>query len=954
MSSFARYLLLGLMLPLFACDADEVAKQCVAADLVGQCPVGSNPVLGAAASEGCDGKFDGQLVSTDASVTGQCAASGSCEFLCQFQIPCTCGVVSITKEEIICAECPDQVCGDSRCEGTERAGCEADQSGCFACPEDCGGPTCGDGDCTGNESPDNCPQDCARACDPGAKECLGTLARVCRADGAEWDAFNCADIGLVCGGGECVAPNICGNKVCDGTETHDSCPSDCGTVCQPSGTRCSGNTLYTCNGTGSEETPTDCAADGEVCAAGACRPADICGNLRCEAGESESCPADCASECGNRVCENGETNSCPGDCVVCGDRVCGFGELQTCPQDCGICIPSERQCLGRTLRVCNANGTAFDDFECAAFDQVCAAGNCVEPNVCGNGACEIGEDESSCPDDCAVICGDGQCTGGETFTSCSPDCEPTCGDDSCQGTEVRATCPDDCLETCGNNVCDPAEDRDNCPRDCGYCGDGTCDDGFESGSATPPANQVTCLADCVVSGCEVDGDCNDGISCTPGKCTNKVCSYSTDDALCPFGEKCIKFNGCCPDADGDGFADAACGGSDCNDDDPLTYPGALEVCGGGDRNCNGYHRPSLKPGKKVTNTPSYKKRLTMVSDGSRFWAAWLGTPEQSKELQYARIGLDGNLIGEVGHLAQVVPNDEQPAIAWNPVTQRLGVAYGIASIGRFLTLDSEGGPSTSFAELLGTSDNTRALDLRMGVVDGHYVVSTYGHFNCGAGGNTRCDVGWYDVADDFTVTQPWGAVPAAWDFVTLGDQLVGYSNYNDNWSAVAPGGKLYKARAGENNYVAVDIAPPSADGVCRLDHDGEALVLVCQYYGAIGTLSDGGKVYYHRLAANGAALSTEIIAGVNIAEPRDIAVAPDGLRANDDAKIGIIMQEPAGNLVFAVRDIDGSAVVEPGFVATGATIANPHVFWDGDGFVLFWLEKSGDLEQLYRSDVSCE
>ena len=46
--------------------------------------------------------------------------------------------------------------------------------------------------------------------------------------------------------------------------------------------------------------------------------------------------------------------------------------------------------------------------------------------------------------------------------------------------------------------------------------------------------------------------------------------------------------GGCVDADGDGYEDAACGGDDCNDDDPTIFPGAPEVCGDGvDQDCDG-------------------------------------------------------------------------------------------------------------------------------------------------------------------------------------------------------------------------------------------------------------------------------------------------------------------------------------------------------------------------------
>jgi hypothetical protein len=44
----------------------------------------------------------------------------------------------------------------------------------------------------------------------------------------------------------------------------------------------------------------------------------------------------------------------------------------------------------------------------------------------------------------------------------------------------------------------------------------------------------------------------------------------------------------CPDLDGDGVADAQCGGLDCNDSDASVYPGAPEICRDGiDQNCSG-------------------------------------------------------------------------------------------------------------------------------------------------------------------------------------------------------------------------------------------------------------------------------------------------------------------------------------------------------------------------------
>ena len=118
---------------------------------------------------------------------------------------------------------------------------------------------------------------------------------------------------------------------------------------------------------------------------------------------------------------------------------------------------------------------------------------------------------------------------------------------------------------------------------CASCGD---DDGMSPDSGVDMDSSVECESN---SDCDDGQFCNGSELCESGECVagdlpcraNETCDDDADECV---ADECAEDG----DADGDGELSIACGGSDCDDEDPTRYPGATEVCDAEhrDEDCN--------------------------------------------------------------------------------------------------------------------------------------------------------------------------------------------------------------------------------------------------------------------------------------------------------------------------------------------------------------------------------
>lgn len=285
----------------------------------------------------------------------------------------------------------------------------------------------------------------------------------------------------------------------------------------------------------------------------------LCGSSsRCESGSCEE------------ICRDTGNTECNSSGNVVSVDSCGNRSLkETCEYGCSNGSCDSRRCVEDAERRCE--DTYLGGEKVVVYDS---CGNQQREIICGDGqTCESGEcvDESpDCPDS-SEICGEQEC--GSVFISL-PDCPSSynCGTcstgESCSGGIcVEETCNynGETSGVCGDAVLDS---EGNCQQPSGYANEEVCGDELDNdcdGETDEGCGGPTCPQDA-----EPKSDVCSTIEC--GEVTESICGETYNCGSCGTGEVCDSGTCECNDGDNDGFDDSACGGSDCDDNDPDINP----------------------------------------------------------------------------------------------------------------------------------------------------------------------------------------------------------------------------------------------------------------------------------------------------------------------------------------------------------------------------------------------
>ena len=164
--------------------------------------------------------------------------------------------------------------------------------------------------------------------------------------------------------------------------------------------------------------------------------------------------------------------------------------------------------------------------------------------------------------------------------------------------------------------------------------------------------------------CVEDVDCDDGIFCNgPERCRQGECRAArnadeptcddanecTDDVCDPERDECVNV-GNEIDADRDGFLAAPCG-PDCDDEDPLIFPGATERCNGEDDDCDELVDEELffEPSREevaITDDDATSSRGDLAWNGEEYGVSFWDYRNGDADIYFQRLDEEGHEVDD--------------------------------------------------------------------------------------------------------------------------------------------------------------------------------------------------------------------------------------------------------------------------------------------------------------------
>ena len=224
----------------------------------------------------------------------------------------------------------------------------------------------------------------------------------------------------------------CAFALC-GCDESSSISSEPGDGCQPSETKCDGNTLSVCGNDGKwvvfqtcEGNTPICDTASKSCVSNSCTP------------DTAKCDGNALSICGSDG-KWGASTTCTGDTPICD------AASKSCKQD--SCTPDTAKCDDNVLSICGSDGKWGTSTTCTGDTPICD----VATKSCKQDSCT--PDTAKCDDNVLSICGsDGKWGTPTICTGDTPICDTaskSCKQNSCAPNEAK--CDGNVLTICGSD-----------------------------------------------------------------------------------------------------------------------------------------------------------------------------------------------------------------------------------------------------------------------------------------------------------------------------------------------------------------------------------------------------------------------------------------------------------------------------------------------------------------------